>query len=275
MTIDSAPPPAAWRYCGNQLKRWRLQTDVSRDDLAREAGYSHEAIKSMEQGRRRPTRRVLEIADDMCEAGGKLRAATDYLEPEKYPARTHEFMQAEASAVTLHSYENVFVPGLLQTEDYARALLEAHCPPLDDETIQQRLAARLQRRDKLAQKPTAIFTFVIYEAALRTLVGGPETMREQVQHLVDVGQLRNVSIQVLPFSTGAHAGLNGPFVLLETEDGERYAYEESHEMRHLYGDREKLRVIDERHGMIRMQALGAEESTRFLRRVAEQLWKTD
>ncbi|SCK20792.1 helix-turn-helix transcriptional regulator [Streptomyces sp. WMMB 322] len=274
MTIDGTTmtqPPIAWRYCGNQLKRWRIQTDVSREDLAREAGYSYEAIKSMEQGRRKPTRRVLDIADDMCDARGKLRAATDYLEPEKYPARTHEFMQAEASALALHSYENVFIPGLLQTEEYARALLDAHCPPLDDETIEQRLTARMQRREKLESKPTSLFTFVIYEAALRTSVGGRETMRRQLEHVADMGQLRNVSVQVLPADTGAHAGLNGAFVLLETEEREHYAYEESHEMRYLYGDPEKVRVLRERHGMIRMQALNAEQSARFLRRVAAEL----
>jgi transcriptional regulator with XRE-family HTH domain len=271
MTTDNNQPPVAWRYSGNQLKRWRLERDVSREDLAREAGYSYEAIKSMEQGRRKPARRVLDIADDMCEAAGKLRAAADYLEPEKYPPRTHEFMQAEASAITLHWYENVFVPGLLQTKDYARALLDAHCPPLDDETIEERLAARMQRREKLEHKPTSLFSFVIYEAALRTMVGGPETMRCQLEHVANMGQLRNVSIQVLPADRGAHAGLNGAFVLLETEERERYAYEESHEMSCLYSDPEKMGVLTERHGMIRMQALSAEDSTRFIRGVADGL----
>lgn len=271
MTIDSSQPPVAWRYCGNQLKRWRLQSDVSREDLGKEAGYSYEAIKSMEQGRRKPTRRVLEVADDMCGAGGKLHAATDYLEPEKYPARTHEFMEAEATAIALHSYQPLLVPGLLQTEEYARALLHAYRPPLDDETIGERLAARMQRQEMLTDKSTVSFSFVIYEAALRTLVGGREAMRRQLNHVVKLSEYRNVSIQVLPADTGAHAGLDGAFVLLETDEHVRYAYEEGHEMRCLSTAPETLQVLNDRHGMIRMQALSAEESARFIRRVADEL----
>ncbi|MGH3313604.1 MAG: helix-turn-helix domain-containing protein [Streptomyces sp.] len=271
MTIDNTQPPAAWRYCGNQLKRWRIQAGVSREDLAREACYGYDAIKSMEQGRRKCARRVLEVADDMCDAGGKLRAASEYLEPEKYPARTHEFMQAEATAVALHSYQPLLVPGLLQTDEYAGALLHAYCPPLDDETIEQRLAARMQRQGMLAGKPTVVFSFVIYEAALLTMVGGRDVMRRQLHHLLKLGEYRNVSLQVLPADAGAHAGLDGAFVLLETEEHARYAYEEGHEMRCLYADPETLQVLTERHGMIRMQALSAEESARFIRRVADEL----
>lgn len=271
VTIDNTQPPLAWRYCGNQLKRWRLQADVSREDLAQEAGYSYEAVKSMEQGRRKPTRRVLEIADDMCEAGGKLRAATEYLEPEKYPARTHEFMQAEASAIALHSYQPLLVPGLLQTEEYARALLHAYCPPLDDETIGERLAARMQRQEMLAGKPTVLFNFVIYEAALRTMVGGRDAMHRQLHHLLKLGEYRNVSIQVLPAHTGAHAGLDGALVLLETDEHARYAYEEGHEVRCLSTAPDTLQVLTERHGMIRMQALNAAESALFIGEVADNL----
>lgn len=273
MTIGSTTtqPPVVWRYCGNQLKRWRAQAEVSREDLGREAGYSYEAIKSMEQGRRKPARRVLDIADDMCEAGGKLRAATDYLEPERYPARTHEFMQAEASAIALHSYQPLLVPGLLQTEEYARALLHAYCPPLDDETIAERLTARMQRQEMITSKPTVVFSFVIYEAALRTMVGGREAMREQLHQLVKSGERRNVSVQVLPADTGAHAGLDGAFVLLETDEHARYAYEEGHEMRCLTTSSETLQMLTERHGMIRMQALSAEESALFIREVADGL----
>ena len=270
LTIDHTQPPVAWRYCGNQLKRWRLQREVSREDLAREAGYSYEAIKSMEQGRRKPARRVLDIADDMCEAGGKLRAATDYLEPEKYPARTHEFMQAEASAIARHSYDVLVVPGLLQTQEYANALLNAHCPPLDDETVAERISARMQRQELIKNKPRTQFSFVIHEAALHNVVGDRSMMQEQFHHLLIAGELRNVTVQILTAGCGPHPGLNGPLVVLETEEHQHYTYVEGQETGMLYSDPGKVSALTQRHVMIRSLALTPDDSAQFIRKVTDE-----
>ncbi|MGP3950422.1 helix-turn-helix domain-containing protein [Streptomyces sp. 7N604] len=269
-TGNSSQPPITWRYCGNQMKLWRTRAGVSREQVGDEAGYTYEAVKSMEQGRRKPTLRLLQVADEMCGAQGLLIAAQAYLKPERFPARTQEYMQAEAEAIALHWYGTLLIPGLLQTEEYARALIGSHCPPLGDETIEERVKARLQRQEML-DKSTVLFGFVIYEAALRTMVGGAEVMKRQLHQLLELGKRRNVAIQVLPFDRGAHPGLNGPMVLLETTEHEHYAYVEGQETGALYPDPEKVSVLTQRHGMIRMQALGVEESARFIRKVAEEL----
>ncbi|HZG05687.1 MAG TPA: helix-turn-helix transcriptional regulator [Streptomyces sp.] len=263
--------PATWRYCGNQIKLWRTRAGVSREELGREAGYEYESVKSMEQGRRKPTLRLLEVADEMCGARGLLVAAQEYLRPEKFQSYAQEFMEVESRAITLHWYETLLVPGLLQTEGYARALLNSHCPPLDDETIEERVLARLARQETLVKKPTVMFSFVIYEAALRTSAGGSEVMREQMRHLLQAGALRNVSVQILPADRGAHTGLNGPMVLLETDEHEYYAYAEGQETGALYSAPEKVSVFTQRHGVIRMQALSAEESAQFIKEMAEEL----
>lgn len=271
MTNESSQPPMAWRYCGNQLKLWRTQAGVSREELAKEAGYEYETVKSMEQGRRRPTVRLLEVADEMCGARGKLVAATDYLQPEKFPPRSQEFMAVESEAIALHSYQPLLIPGLLQTEDYARALLSASYPPLDDETVEERVAARLRRQERLREKPSALFSFVIYEAALRSMVGGREVMRRQLHHLLQLSELRNVSINVLPVGLGAVLGLSGALVILETAQHQQFAYVEGHETSALHSAREQVSVLSQRHGMIRAQALSVEESAVFLRKLAEEL----
>ncbi|MET9647207.1 helix-turn-helix transcriptional regulator [Streptomyces syringium] len=262
----------AWRYCGNQIKLWRTQAGISREELGKEAGYEYESVKSMEQGRRKPQLRLLEVADQMCGARGLLLAAQDYLKPEKFPVRTQEFMTAEAEAIALHSYEAVLIPGLLQTEEYARTLMSNRCPPLDDETVEERVSGRMERQEKLAGKPTVPFNFVIYEAALRTMVGGPEVMKRQLDQLLHVGRLRNVTIQVLPADRGAHAGLSGPLVLLESADHDQLAYVEGQETAALYEGPEKISLLSQRHGMIRMQALSVEESAEFISRLAEEIW---
>lgn len=271
MTGETSQPPMAWRYCGNQIKLWRTQAGIAREELGKEAGYEYESVKSMEQGRRKPQLRLLEVADQMCGARGLLLAAQDYLKPDKFPARMQEFLQAEAEAISVHSYQTLLIPGLLQTEDYARALIGNRCPPLDDETIEERVAGRLERQEGLRLRPAALFSFVIYEAALRTMVGGAEVMKRQLHQLLEFSELRNVSIQVLPADGGVNPGLGGPLVLLETAEHERYAYVEGQETGALHTAPEKISLLSQRHGMIRMQALSLEESARFISKVAEEL----
>ncbi|MFF4737890.1 Scr1 family TA system antitoxin-like transcriptional regulator [Streptomyces sp. NPDC001262] len=262
--------PMAWQYCGNQIKLWRTRAGVSREELAKEAGYEYETIKSMEQGRRRPTLRVLQVADQMCGAHGLLLAAQAYLQPEPQLPQVPEYMAIEAEAIAISSYNTLLVPGLLQTEDYARALLATHWPPVDDETLEERVAARMRRQEKLTRKPSTLFSYVIYEAALRTDIGGPSVMKCQLHRLIDVGALRNISVQVLPASRCASAHLNGPLVLLESKQRKHYGYVEGQSTFVLHSDAATVGDLAQRYGMIRMQALSAEESADLLRKAAEE-----
>ncbi|NKI40533.1 helix-turn-helix domain-containing protein [Streptomyces physcomitrii] len=267
----AAQTPAAWRYCGNQIKLWRETAGVSRQTLADEAVYNYEYVKSMEYGRRRPTLHLLRTCDALCGAQGKLIAAYEYLKPEPYPARSQEFMALEKEATVLNVYEFGLIPGLLQTRPYATALIGESCPPLDDDTIEERVRGRLERSEALERRPKTSFVFVIHEAALRTRIGGPEVMKEQLHNLLKAGELRNVMIQVLPFGRGNGQELNGPFVLLETSEHEHFAYVEGPETSALHADANRVSALTQAYGMIRMQALGVEESAAFIREVAESL----
>ncbi|GEB48834.1 helix-turn-helix domain-containing protein [Streptomyces cacaoi] len=262
--------PMAWRYAGDQLKRWREAVGVSRQKLADEAGYSYEAIKGMERGVRKPQAHVLRCADELCGAKGKLAAAEEYLRPQPFPSYSQDFMAAEAEAISLCSYESEFVPGLLQTEETVLAMLHAHCPPLDDETVAERARARLERR-MLLDKQNRAFNFVLSESALKERVTGPEAHKRQLHHLLDMGARRNVTIQVMPYGRGPHPGRLGPFVLLETPDHEYMGYEEGQTTGVLYSDLAKVSVIRQRHEMILRLALGPEESAAFIGKLAEEL----
>ncbi|MGW7067623.1 helix-turn-helix domain-containing protein [Streptomyces sp. NPDC054855] len=271
MTEVNSQPPMAWRYCGNQVKRWREQAGTTREELCKETGYHYEYVKSMENGRRKPTLRLLQIADEMCDAHGLLLSAQDYLKPEPFPARSQEFMQAEAEAIAIHSYEPLLIPGLLQTEEYARTLISESCPPLDDETVEERVNARLRRQEALRARPSVVFGFVVYEAALRTMVGGRGAMQRQLQHMLEAGHLRNVSVQVLPMGRCSGLALSGSLVLLENPEHEHYGYVEGQKTSALYADPTKVSELMQRHGMIRMHALSVEESADFIRKMAEEL----
>ncbi|MFE6481991.1 helix-turn-helix domain-containing protein [Streptomyces sp. NPDC057757] len=262
--------PTAWKYCGNQFKMWRQEAGVSRERVGDETNYSPDTITAFERGVRRPTARLLAVGDELFGARGKLKAAAQYLEPERFPPRAQEFMGLEAEAIALQGYETFRIPGLLQTPAYVRALFNAHYPPLDDETVERRVGARLERQQMLTSRPTTYFGFVLGEIALRCPVGGPVVMREQCERLLEIGALRNVDIQVMPTARGAHAGINGPMVLLESPDHEHYAYEEGQVRSVLHADSEAVSTLTQRFGMIRMQALNAEESARLIREVADE-----
>ncbi|MEV5374566.1 helix-turn-helix transcriptional regulator [Streptomyces nondiastaticus] len=268
--LRNSRPPIAWRYCGGQIKMWRGQADVTREELAAEANYDVETVKSMEQGRRRPTQRLLMVADQMCGAKGMLIAAEEYLLPERDLTRVPEFLAAEAEAVALDCFELVLIPGLLQTEEYARALMGSFMPPRTEEEIESAVEQRLQRQRRMGEE-TVLFNFVIYEAALRTMAGGPAVMKGQLRKLLQAGEQRNVYIQVLPAGRGCFPGMTGAFTLLESPDCENFVYTECQGTSSLDSEGERVSAMGKRFAMLRMQALSEEESRRFISALMEEL----
>ncbi|MFF4379561.1 helix-turn-helix domain-containing protein [Kitasatospora sp. NPDC001547] len=263
--------PMSWRYCGDQVKRWRTLAGVSREQLSQAAHYDIESVRSMEAGRRKPTLQLLQAADELCDAKGMLLGAATFMTPEKFPSYLQGYTDAEASAIAIHTYEALLIPGLLQTEEYARELISHSLPPLDDDTVEARVAGRMQRQEKLANSPRVLFGFVIYEVALRAKVGSADLMKRQLAHIIDLSSRRNVAVQVLPANRAAYPALTGPITLLETADREELAYVEGHRTGVLHADPDRVNVLKQRHGMIRMQALSVEESVEFIGKVSEEL----
>ncbi|QLE75989.1 helix-turn-helix domain-containing protein [Streptomyces rectiverticillatus] len=258
-----------WRLCGNQVKLWRMGAGVTREELGREAGYGEETVKSMEQGRRKPTPRLLEVADQMCGARGKLIAAGDYLQPDRVVPYAREYVMYEAEAIALHSYEPLLIPGLLQTEETMRALFNGHWPPMADSAVEELVQTRLARQE-LLKKTTTAFTFAIGEPALRNTLGCPEAHKRQLLHLLEAATQRNVVIQVLFFDR-VHPGLDGPFVLVETPQHEHFTYEEGQTSSTFHSNAEKVSAVVKRHAMIAQCALSPEETERFIKELAEEL----
>ncbi|MFD9684857.1 helix-turn-helix domain-containing protein [Kitasatospora sp. NPDC059088] len=262
--------PMAWKYCGDQIKRWREQAGVTREQLCKAASYDYESVRSMEAGRRRPSLKLLQAADELCNAKGMLLGAHPYLIPETRPARSDVFFEVEKEAVACYFYEALYIPGLLQTEDYARTVLSRHMPPVDDATIEERLAIRLKRQVRLLE-PEVMFSFTIYEAALHTSVGGRKVMKEQLHRLLEFENSRNTQIQIVPTEQIPPSGLSGSLIILETINNEQYAYVETHGTNALHSEPRLVGQLSRRHAMIRSQALNPKESAQFLRKALEQL----
>ncbi|MCF3103442.1 helix-turn-helix domain-containing protein [Streptomyces roseoverticillatus] len=262
-------PPMTWRLCGNQAKLWRTRAGVTREELAREANYDFETVKSMEQGRRRPTERFLQVTDDMCGAHGFLIAMLDYLGPEKSVPGYDDLFRYEEEAISICSYQPLLIPGLLQTEEAMRALFNAHWPPLEDDVIDQRVSKRLTRQ-KLLEKRSRAFVFVIGEAALRNTMSGVEGHKRQLARLLEAAAQRNVILQVM-VTEGGHPEISSGFVLLELPDHRRIAYEEGNMMGKLSSDPEMVSFIVHCNALVGRLALSPERSERFIQELMEEL----
>ncbi|MEU3832268.1 DUF5753 domain-containing protein [Streptomyces microflavus] len=132
--------------------------------------------------------------------------------------------QLELGALSLYTYECRLIPGLLQTPAYARTLFADQLPPLDDEQIEAQLAARLERQELLRNRPNTAFSFILEEHLSLRDLGGEKVTRELIDHILDLSELRNVDIQIMPLVRHHHAGLGGPVQLLETPDHQWFGY---------------------------------------------------
>lgn len=245
---------------GRQLKRFRVRAGMERAQLGARAGYSASSIASFEQGRRIPPTRFILKADEVLGAEGVLAEFVEEMERAQYPAFFQDAAELEKKAVTLHFFAVQGVPGLLQTEEYARAVFTMWRPLLTEATIEQRVEARLARQKVFARKPTPTMSFVMEESVVRKRLGGSAVWRGQLEHILLVGERRHVQIQIMPDVREEHAAMDGPFSLIETEKGRRIAYAEVHQYSRLFTDRKTVRELEEQYSLLRAQALTPRES---------------
>jgi transcriptional regulator with XRE-family HTH domain len=127
---------------------------------------------------------------------------------------TGAFVGLESEASTLRTFQALLVPGLLQTEEYTRAVIEAIRPDATESELERRVAGRIERQRLLTEKDPPEYWAVLDEAVLQRPVGGREVLRGQLYHLLKMATLPHVTIQVVPFEAGAHGGMEGPFLIL-------------------------------------------------------------
>ncbi|MYT29005.1 MULTISPECIES: helix-turn-helix transcriptional regulator [unclassified Streptomyces] len=261
------PESGILKVFGRQLKRLREWAGMERTELGARTGYSPSTIASYEQGRRIPPPEFIDQADGVLGAHGVLIEMKEEVARARYPAFFRDAARLEAKAVELHVFATKAVPGLLQTPEYARAGFTMWRPLLDEETVEQRTAARLERQEIFTRRPLPTISFVIEEAVLRRPLGGRPVMRGQLEQILLHGHRRNVEIQVMPTEREEHAGLDGPFTLIETHDGRRIAYVEGYKNSRLHTARKVVREIEEQYGILRAQALTPRESLSFVEKL--------
>jgi transcriptional regulator with XRE-family HTH domain len=268
---------------GSQLRRFREAAEISTEQAGFEIRASRSKISRLENGRVKLKSRdmtdllTLYGVTDEALRSRFLALAEQSNSPDwwtKYgdvaPDWFETYLGLEAAASTIRNFEVQFVPGLFQTEDYARAVLGRKTGPGD--VVERRLALRLKRQDLLSRPEPPRIWSVVDEAVLRRPVGGPAVMRAQLRHLIETAELPHVTLQAVPFARGSHAGESGSFTVLRFEEhdlpdvvyleqltGAIYLEQRADVERYLH-------VVNE----LSSEAMTPEETARFIQQVARE-----
>jgi transcriptional regulator with XRE-family HTH domain len=215
-------PTIRARRLGSYLQQLRDEHGLSFAAVAARIDVHHTTVRRIEKGLHKTdiavitelldiygvdhARRLelLDLADNAFRRGWWL----------EYPELDGMFLAFEDEASLIRNWQTSLVPGLLQTEGYARALIATAVPPLPSDEVEKRVRGRLERQDLLSRENGPQLHAILSEAVLRQQVGGPEVMRDQLDHFLKAGERDNVTVQVLPFGSGANVGLCGSFALL-------------------------------------------------------------
>lgn len=243
----------------DELRLARQAAGLSQDQLAEHINFSQSLVAMVETCKRPPTIAFAKACDETLNTGGLLtRIAQRAMKQEMTPEWFHPWTTAEKEATTLRTYHPTVIPGLLQTEEYARTLLSAD-PGATPEEVEQRVAARMERQVVLTRCPLVA---VLDESALRRKVAEPKIMQDQLTALLD----SPAELQVIEF--GAHPGLNGPLVIA-TLDGRELAYVEGQLGGRVVDKREDLLSITRLWETLRGEALSKRRSRDLILEVAQ------
>ncbi|GGL60412.1 transcriptional regulator [Streptomyces anthocyanicus] len=249
---------------GRQLKLRREAAGMRAGDFGVAVGYGEDLVYKVEGGKRIPRQEYLDRADEVLGAGGLISAAWEDVKKVRYPKKVRELGKLEGKAVEIGLYECNIIAGLLQTPEHARALIEAAQPPYSPDDVDRMVAVRLARRSVYERDPAPSMHFVLEEAPLRRQVGGTMVWRQQLERLLEVGRLHNVTLQVMPTNADAHPGLDGRIELLKFPDGTAVGRSDGAFNGRPITDPKHLRIVELRYGTIRAQALSPRESLAFI-----------
>jgi transcriptional regulator with XRE-family HTH domain len=209
-----------------ELQAARAKAGLSQDELAGRINYSPSTVAMIENLKRVPRPEFAERCDQALGTTGTFARLQQHARTTALPSWFRQYAEIEAAASQLRLFEHAVIPGLLQTEAYARSVL-ASLPNTSEETVEQRVTARLGRQDILDGDDPPRLWVVIDEAVLHRQVHGAAVMSEQLWHLAEMSLRPNVIIEVLPFDAEAYYSLLGAFAIADIGDGSRVAYLET------------------------------------------------
>ncbi|GAA2892565.1 helix-turn-helix transcriptional regulator [Streptomyces mexicanus] len=256
---------------GRLLKICREAAGTTVSELSEAMGYGEDMIRKIERGARIPRPEFLDRADQLLKAQGHLRAFMEDMRKARYPKKVRQLAEMEERAVEMLLYSNHNIHGLLQTEEYARAMYAMRQPALPDDVVERETAARMARKAVFDREPAPTLSFVQEQVTLERPFGGKTVLRRQLEYLLVVSKLRNVTLQVMPTDREEHAGAAGMIEVLKFADGTAIGRSDGAFNARPVSNPKDLRILELRYGIIRAQALTPRESQAFIERALGRL----
>ncbi|MER5648534.1 helix-turn-helix transcriptional regulator [Streptosporangium sp. NPDC002524] len=231
MTQRGQAPTARLRRLAMELRQLRERAGLSREQVAEATEINRTTLYRIEMAQAKPQVRTLRALLDVYDVSKdhrndliailKLAGEESWLQTasEDLPGHYPTYIGFEREATAVLNYQLSFIPGLLQTEAYARTVIPGGAPELSAAEVESRVAVRMARQ--VDRDPSPIIEVIIDEVALCRRTGGPKIMREQLQHLLNKSEKSNVTLRVIPLSVGVHPGMHGSFVILRFAHGVR------------------------------------------------------
>jgi transcriptional regulator with XRE-family HTH domain len=237
MAKEIEPEASMAALFGSQVRRLRLTAGLTQAQLGARTHVVSTRITQVERSSgAKPTQELARALDIALGADGLLVELWPHVQREAFPDWSRTFMAYAAQAAAIRQYTAHVVPGLLQTEEYARALLSVGLSLESEEQLEERLAVRLERQKRLATPDRPQLNVILDESVLRRPVGSDDVMRRQFAHLLKAAAGPHITVQVLPFAAGAHDMLGGSLTLLTLPNGSEVAYTEGAHHGQLFED---------------------------------------
>jgi transcriptional regulator with XRE-family HTH domain len=257
---------------GRLVRFCRDAAEIKQADLAKTLGYSVGWLSNVETGQLRARRdQVVAIEQALGLPQATLTDIYDDLRHDHPVERFARYEERERQATRILDYDALVIPGLLQTEETARALLMAGRPADPPDTIDELVARRMARQDILARDTPPTLWIVLDEAVIRRPVGGTKVHADQLDHLLKMAERPGISIQVIPFATGAHAGLVGTFHILSFENEPSIAYTEDPATGHIHERPELVRTLSDTYHALQTSALPSVASISIIKEVRDEI----
>ena len=251
----------------SQLRSWRLHMSWTQVEIGGKLGYSASLVSGIETLDKAPTADFAARCDEVLGTPGTFAALQELVAREAYPAFFAPVIPFEREAVRIHGWELGAVPDLLQTGDYARALIRSGRPMDSEDEIDQAVTARLERQEIVTGQAAPLLWYVLDEGVLRRVVGGSAVMRRQLDRLLDAAETPGIVVQLLPFAADNHAGADGPISVYDFASSPSVCYTGCYSGGRIVEGREEVAGLMTVINLIRASAFSARDSLDLMRRI--------
>ncbi|MFE6688161.1 helix-turn-helix domain-containing protein [Streptomyces sp. NPDC057743] len=257
---------------GHDVKQVRLARKLTQKQLGKAAGYSEAYVSRVEAGKMfpRPSMKFARGCDLAFGTGELFAGMLRRIDEGDHPSWFVPYLNLERKATRILDYSTSLPMGILQTKEYARAVFRSYHSGASAEMIEDKVAARLRRREVFERDTPPLLWAIMHEACLRTIVGDSEVMAGQLKHLLTAAASPNIKLQIMPFSAGAPAASTKPFILLHFADSPTVLYTETRVGSRMHDSAQTVEAALDDYDLLRAHALSPDRSLTLIKKLLKE-----